>query len=103
MGQLRCLSGHRFVQIVIQSKAPGLLGKKSERTTGTRKYKYLLHVGRYSTIRRIFVNSKIAIIVVVVRLLYYDLDLKDLAKQNTFIGSYLPGTTIAIKIVWRID
>jgi len=26
LGQLRCLSVHRFVQIVIQSKAPGLLG-----------------------------------------------------------------------------
>jgi len=36
-------------------------------------------------------------------LLNLDFDTKDLAKQNTFIGSYLPVTTIVIRVVWRID
>jgi len=78
-------------------------GLRTTCTRGSNCNEWINHVGRYSTIREIYVKFKIAIIVVFVRLLDYDFDPKDLTKQNTFIGSYPPGTTIAIKSVWRID
>ena len=83
-------------------------GLRTTCTRGSNCNEWSNHIRRYSTIREIYVKFKIAmfkiaIIVVFVRLLDYDFNPKDLTKQNTFIGSYPPGTTIAIKSVWRID
>jgi hypothetical protein len=87
---------------------PSLLAEKWVRTTGTRECKWTMHIGRNSTIWGIYVNSKHNFSTYRKMgfdacLLNLDFDTKDLAKQNTFIGSYLPVTTIVIRVVWRID